>query len=66
MITILSYCDTQQKKDQLLNLITGLKSKFPEIAIMTDVALDPYSSDGHDGYVDENGNISSTPPFALK
>ena len=24
---------------------------------MTDVAMDPYSSDGHDGYVDEKGNI---------
>jgi hypothetical protein len=34
MITILSYCDTQQKKDQLLNLITGLKSKFPEKEIL--------------------------------
>jgi hypothetical protein len=34
MITILSYCDTQQKKDQLLNLITGLKTKFPEKEIL--------------------------------
>ena len=24
---------------------------------MTDVAMDPYSTDGHDGIVDENGNI---------
>lgn len=34
MITILSYCDTQQKKDQLLNLITSLKIKFPEKEIL--------------------------------
>ena len=34
MITILSYCDTQQKKDQLLNLITGLKTKFPKKEIL--------------------------------
>ena len=27
------------------------------MAIMTDVALDPYSCDGHDGLVDENGKI---------
>lgn len=33
-----------------------LKSKFPEITLMTDVAMDPYSSDGHDGFV-ENGKI---------
>ncbi|WP_299682090.1 porphobilinogen synthase [uncultured Tenacibaculum sp.] len=33
-----------------------IKSKFPEIALMTDIAMDPYSSDGHDGIV-ENGEI---------
>ena len=33
-----------------------IKSEFPEAAIMTDVAMDPYSSDGHDGIV-ENGKI---------
>lgn len=33
-----------------------IKQEFPEAAIMTDVALDPYSSDGHDGIV-ENGKI---------
>jgi len=34
-----------------------IKEKFPEACIMTDVAMDPYSSDGHDGIVDEFGNI---------
>ena len=34
-----------------------LKKEIPEMAIMTDVALDPYSCDGHDGLVDENGII---------
>tara|TARA_Y100000589_G_scaffold169824_1_gene161424 strand:- start:5867 stop:6868 length:1002 start_codon:yes stop_codon:yes gene_type:complete len=37
--------------------IRKLKQEIPEMAIMTDVALDPYSSDGHDGLVDENGII---------
>jgi porphobilinogen synthase len=40
-----------------LEAISQIKNKFPEIALMTDVAMDPYSSDGHDGYVDEKGNI---------
>ena len=31
--------------------IKALKDKFPELLIVTDVALDPYSSDGHDGLV---------------
>ena len=34
-----------------------LKKEIPEMAIMTDVALDPYSCDGHDGLVAENGEI---------
>lgn len=32
--------------------ISEVKSAIPELLIMTDVALDPYSSDGHDGLVD--------------
>ncbi|MBL3657074.1 porphobilinogen synthase [Fulvivirga sediminis] len=34
-----------------------VKETFPEACVMTDVAMDPYSSDGHDGIVDDNGNI---------
>jgi len=33
--------------------IKEIKAKFPDLLIMTDVALDPYSSQGHDGLVDE-------------
>ncbi len=33
-----------------------IKSRFPDVVLMSDVALDPYSSDGHDGIV-ENGKI---------
>ena len=31
--------------------IREIKSRFPEAVLMSDVALDPYSSDGHDGLV---------------
>lgn len=33
-----------------------IRDKFPDVTLITDVALDPYSSDGHDGVV-ENGKI---------
>jgi porphobilinogen synthase len=33
-----------------------IKQLFPEVALMSDVAMDPYSSDGHDGLV-ESGRI---------
>jgi porphobilinogen synthase len=36
-----------------LRAIQTIKDKFPEACIMTDVAMDPYSSDGHDGLVRE-------------
>jgi porphobilinogen synthase len=39
-----------------LHAIRTLKETFPEIVLMSDVAMDPYSSDGHDGLV-ENGKI---------
>ena len=34
-----------------LNALRKIKQIFPEIVLMTDVAMDPYSSDGHDGLV---------------
>lgn len=34
-----------------LKSLRDIKRKFPEACIMTDVAMDPYSSDGHDGIV---------------
>lgn len=39
-----------------LDIIRKVKERFPGIVLMSDVALDPYSSDGHDGVV-ENGQI---------
>jgi len=39
-----------------LKAITAIKKAFPECCLMSDVAMDPYSSDGHDGLV-ENGKI---------
>jgi porphobilinogen synthase len=39
-----------------LEVIEKIKTQCPDICLMTDVAMDPYSSDGHDGIV-ENGKI---------
>jgi porphobilinogen synthase len=39
-----------------LKALREIKKQFPEACIMTDVAMDPYSSDGHDGLV-QNGKI---------
>jgi porphobilinogen synthase len=37
--------------------VTALKQRFPALGIMTDVALDPYTSHGQDGVVDKAGYI---------
>ena len=43
--------------DNLINQATrAIKAEVPEIGIITDVALDPFTSDGHDG-IFENGEI---------
>jgi porphobilinogen synthase len=39
-----------------LDAIRQIKERFPESVVMSDVAMDPYSSDGHDGFV-EDGKI---------
>lgn len=47
-----------------LHAIRTLKEKFPEAVLMSDVALDPYSSDGHDGIV-VNGQILNDPTLEV-
>lgn len=39
-----------------LHAIRAVKERFPESCLMSDVAMDPYSSDGHDGFV-KDGKI---------
>lgn len=39
--------------------LKALKSKFPDIGFMVDVALDPYTSHGHDGVLDKDGNVDN-------
>ena len=50
-----------------LEAIRQIKARFPESVLISDVAMDPYSSDGHDGYV-ENGKIinDTTLPILAK
>ncbi|NQD72485.1 porphobilinogen synthase, partial [Sphingobacterium shayense] len=51
------YASISYKKGNLyLRAIEEVKKNFPEACVVTDVAMDPYSSDGHDGIV-ENGKI---------
>ncbi len=46
-------------------VVRALKKAFPELGIMTDVALDPYTSHGQDGLVDETGYIVNDETIAV-
>jgi len=37
--------------------VKELKQRFPDLGLMSDVALDPYTSHGQDGLIDENGFV---------
>jgi porphobilinogen synthase len=41
--------------------VKAIKQAVPEILVITDVALDPFTTHGHDGIVDENGTILNDP-----
>ena len=50
-------CAEAWNPDNLSNSATrAIKKEIPELVVMSDVALDPYNIDGHDGFV-ENGKI---------
>ena len=50
-------CAEAWNPDNLSNKATrAIKNEIPELVVMSDVALDPYNIDGHDGFV-ENGKI---------
>lgn len=37
--------------------VTAIKAKHPDLVVITDVALDPYTTHGQDGIIDENGYV---------
>lgn len=50
-----------------LQAINAIKQRFPEAVVMSDVAMDPYSSDGHDGLVRDGQIINDeTLPILAK
>ncbi|MFM8737488.1 MAG: porphobilinogen synthase [Betaproteobacteria bacterium] len=45
--------------------VRELKARFPQLAVLTDVALDPYTSHGQDGLLDDSGYILNDPTVAV-
>src|SRR3546814_3596676 len=51
-------CSSDLNPDNLMcQAIRALKDAVPEVGVLTDVALDPYTSHGHDGLLDATGYV---------
>ncbi len=46
-------------------VVAGLKARFPELGVITDIALDPYTSHGQDGLIDESGYVLNDETIAV-
>ncbi len=45
--------------------VAALKKRFPELGVITDVALDPYTTHGQDGVLDESGYVLNDETIAI-
>jgi porphobilinogen synthase len=45
--------------------VRAVKERFPELGVLTDVALDPYTSHGQDGVIDDAGYVLNDATLAL-
>jgi porphobilinogen synthase len=52
-------------KGLIPRIASELKKRFPELGVMTDVALDPYTTHGQDGVIDETGYIQNDETVAI-
>lgn len=46
-------------------VVTELKKHFPDLGVMTDIALDPYTSHGQDGLIDDSGYVLNDETIAV-
>jgi porphobilinogen synthase len=52
-------------KGLIPRIVNEVKKRFPELGVMTDVALDPYTTHGQDGVLDETGYILNDETVAI-
>jgi len=67
LISLFPYTDNTLRSDDgieatntenlICRTVRAIKSEFPDLGVMCDVALDPYTSHGHDGLLDSSGRV---------
>jgi porphobilinogen synthase len=53
------------RENLICHAIKAIKDAVPEIGVVTDVALDPYTAHGHDGLVDQTGYVLNDDTVAV-
>ena len=54
-----------RRDNMMATAITALKREFPELLVIADIALDPYTTHGHDGVIDEDGTVLNDPTLEV-
>ena len=57
--------DALNRQNLVCRTVRAIKTAVPEIGVVTDVALDPYTAHGHDGLVDERGCVINDSTSAI-
>ena len=61
----LDAAEAYNPKGLVPRVVAGLKARFPELGVITDIALDPYTSHGQDGLIDESGYVLNDETIAV-
>jgi porphobilinogen synthase len=61
----LDACEAYNPDGLVPRVVTELKRNFPELGVMTDIALDPYTSHGQDGLLDASGYVLNDETVAV-
>ena len=58
-------CEAYNPDGLVPRVVAALKQAFPQLGIMTDIALDPYTSHGQDGLLDASGYVMNDETIAV-
>jgi porphobilinogen synthase len=57
--------EATNRKGLVPRAVAALKKRFPELGVITDAALDPYTTHGHDGVLDKSGYVLNDETVAI-
>ncbi len=57
--------EATNEKGVVPRIVRELKRQFPQLGVLTDVALDPYTTHGQDGVIDDSGYVLNDPTIEI-